>query len=104
MGTPEGNVKAAVKGYLRTLPDCWWFMPAAHGYGVNGIPDFVGCYKGVFFAIETKAPGKLSRLTPLQRQQIAAINKAHGYAIVTDGLPRVVEMFRLINVSLGVAA
>lgn len=97
---PEGKVKQAIKGFLRSLASCWFFMPAAHGYGVNGIPDFVGCYKGVFFAIEAKAPGKMSTLTPLQKQAIAGINGAAGWAIAADRLEPVVEMFRLIDVSL----
>ena len=99
--TPEGRVKALIKGYLRGLADCWFFMPATHGYGVNGVPDIVGCYKGVFFAIEVKAKGNLKGLTALQRMQIKAINDAHGWAIAADSLEPVVEMFRLIDISLG---
>jgi Holliday junction resolvase len=99
--TPEGKVKAAIKGYLRTLPNCWFFMPATHGYGVNGVPDIVGCYKGVFFAIECKAPGKLRQLTALQAMQIREINHAHGWAIAADTLQHVEELFRLIDISLG---
>jgi hypothetical protein len=102
--TPEGRVKNVIKAYLRSLPNCWFFMPAAHGYGVNGIPDIVGCYKGVFFAIEAKAPGKVKQVTQLQQMQINAINQAHGWACAADDEARVHEMFKLIDISLGVAA
>ena len=102
--TPEGKVKDNIKGWLRQQPNCWFFMANTHGYGVNGVPDIVGCYKGVFFAIEVKAPGKLKGVTPLQQMQINAINQAHGWACAADNLARVEEMFRLIDVSLGVAA
>jgi hypothetical protein len=95
--TPEGKVKGHIKAYLRTLPKCFFFFPAAHGYGVNGIPDVIGCYQGVFFAIEVKAPGKLKNVTALQRMQIAAINDAQGWAIATDNVQAVVELITLID-------
>jgi len=97
-------MKSIIKDFLRSLEHCWFFMPATHGYGVNGVPDLVGCYRGVFFAIEVKAPGKMKGVTALQQMQITAINQAQGWAIATDDLDRVVEMFRLIDISLGVAA
>jgi hypothetical protein len=100
MKTPEGRVKDVIKAYLRSLPNCWFFMPAAHGYGVNGIPDIVGCYKGVFFAIEVKAPGKINQTTPLQRMQINEINQAHGWACVADDLAVVHDMFDRINIAM----
>jgi hypothetical protein len=102
--TPEGRVKAAIKGYLRNLQSCWFFFPAAHGYGVNGIPDIVGCYKGFFFAIECKAPGKIKMTTPLQKMQIAEINGAQGWAIVADDVSKVHELIRLIDISMAVPA
>lgn len=51
----EGDVKKAVKKILNKAgEDLWYFMPPANGYGRSGIPDFLGCYKGRMFAIETK--------------------------------------------------
>jgi hypothetical protein len=52
----EADVKKVVKKILSSYPETemWYFMPPANGYGRSGIPDFVGCYKGNFFAIETK--------------------------------------------------
>jgi hypothetical protein len=101
---PEAKVKLTIKHYLRSLDACWWFMPAAHGYGVNGIPDFIGCYRGVFFGIEAKAVGKRARATVLQQQSIRGINDALGWALVADDLSQVIEMFRLIDLSLGAVA
>jgi BMFP domain-containing protein YqiC len=102
--TPEGKVKGAIKAYLRTLVHCFFFMPAAHGYGVNGIPDIIGCYKGIFFAIEVKAPGKLRNVTALQRMQINQINQAQGWAIAADSVQHVHELFELIDRMLAHAA
>ena len=95
--TPEATVKTKIKGFLLTLRDCWFFFPASHGYGVNGIPDIIGCYRGVFFAIEVKAPGNLRGVTALQQIQIDGINKAMGYAIASDDVQRVRDMFVQID-------
>ena len=95
--TPEGKLKALIKAFLRTQAHCFFFMPATHGFGINGIPDIVGCYKGLFFAIEVKAPGKLRNVTALQRMQINQINHAHGWAVAADSVQHVEELFILMD-------
>lgn len=51
----EGDVKKVVKKVFNSYgDDIWYFMPPANGYGRSGIPDFLGCYKGRMFAVETK--------------------------------------------------
>lgn len=97
MATPEGRVKDQVKKFLNTLPNCWWFMPVSTGHGAHGIPDIIVCYKGVFLAIETKAPGKLKNTTPLQDMQITRIRQAHGYAIVVDDVALVQALVKIID-------
>lgn len=64
MTTPEGKLKAKVKAFLKER-GAYFFMPVPSGYGTPTL-DFIGCYKGRFFAIETKAPGK----KPTPRQQV----------------------------------
>jgi hypothetical protein len=74
----EEKVKAAVKVVLKAA-DCWWFMPGATAFGKCGVPDFVGCYRGKFFGVETKRPSVgVKGLTPLQQKQGAGIQKAKG--------------------------
>ena len=99
---PEAKVKARIKGFLLTLRNCWFFFPAAHGYGVNGVPDIIGVYRGTFFAIEVKAPGCMSKVTALQKQAIAGINAAQGWAIATDNVEAVRELIKLIEIANGV--
>jgi|TARA_R110002153_G_scaffold96771_3_gene231230 hypothetical protein len=52
----EKDVKKAVKKVLDEYKEAgmWYFMPPANGYGRSGIPDFIGCYKGNMFGVETK--------------------------------------------------
>jgi hypothetical protein len=80
--TPEAKVKAKIKKVLDSVPGCYFFMPPANGYGRAGIPDFVGCLNGRFFAIEAKA-GK-GKTTALQDREIAQIKSCGGFAIVVN--------------------
>lgn len=74
----EGDVKKAVKKILHDYLEAglWYFMPPANGYGRSGIPDFVGCVKGKFFAIETKFGA--NDLTANQLREIGAIKYCDG--------------------------
>jgi len=100
--TPEGKVKAAIKAFLSSLPNCWSFMPVSNGMGVHGIPDIICCYKGVFVGIECKAPGKVGSTTPLQKMQLRMINMALGYAIAVDNVETVKGLIRDVDAMLGV--
>lgn len=89
--TPEGRVKEAVKKWLKAR-DIWYYMPVQNGMGVVGIPDFVCCWDGQFFAIETKAPGKRNDTTPNQKLRLAEIADAGGISIVVDDVAQLDEL------------
>lgn len=89
MATPEGAVKAKIKSYLKTVPDCWFYMPVQNGMGVVGIPDIIGVINGRFVAIECKAPGKENNVTANQQATIDKINESGGVAFVASGLDTV---------------
>jgi len=86
--TPEGKVKDAVKKVLRKH-GVWYFMPMQNGFGVVGIPDFICCIDGHFFAVETKAPGKRDNTTPNQQRVMREILEHGGFAIVADDAKQV---------------
>jgi hypothetical protein len=81
--TPEGKVKDEVKKVLKEF-DVWYFCPMQNGFGVVGIPDFICCFGGLFFAIETKAPKKINNTTPNQDRVIREIREHGGLVIVVD--------------------
>jgi hypothetical protein len=98
MSTPEGQVKDRVKELLaefkiipaksvgkKHMPKFfgWYFMPVKNMLGVAGVPDVIGHYRGHFFSIETKAPGK--KPTGLQALQIELIRNSGGKVFVVDG-------------------
>ena len=92
MRTPEGQIKDKVKAYLKEKR-AWYFMPVPSGYGIPTL-DFIGCYKGKFFAIETKAPGK----EPTRRQfnTMMAMQDAGGWVVWSndwDRLKQAMDLF-----------
>jgi hypothetical protein len=87
--TPEGKAKAAIKAFLKSLPDCWFFMPVGGAFSVAGIPDIVAVIRGRFVAIECKAPGKESNTTPHQDLALFGIHDAGGLAFVASSVDTV---------------
>lgn len=94
MATPESKVKDAIKKRLADYgvyphthadkhPDLQgaYFMPVAGPYSVIGIHDFVGCWCGVFFSIETKAPNNPDDETAHQGDFRVAFTRAGGVSL-----------------------
>ena len=70
MSAPEALVKAKVRQLLAEYGSkLYSFWPVPSGYGQTTI-DCIGCYRGRFFAIETKAPKKKPTL-----RQMAVLNQ-----------------------------
>jgi len=83
--TPEGKVKAITKKVLTDsirFGYIWYNFPVPAGFGTPML-DVVGCFRGRFFAIELKAPGK--KPTPRQKLCIAQMREAGGVVFVIDG-------------------
>jgi pantoate kinase len=77
--TPESKVKAKIKAILKKH-DIYYAMPIGTGYGNSGVPDFLCCLNGKFFAIEAKA-GK-GTTTALQEKNLKAIRDSGGVTAV----------------------
>ena len=80
--TPEGKVKKKVSDYLKSVSGLYYFMPVPSGYGESTL-DYIGCYRGRFFAIETKKQN--CKPTSRQLQIISAIKRAGGAVFIIDG-------------------
>jgi hypothetical protein len=61
--TPEAAVKDQVRKVLKKHK-AYWHCPVQNGMGAPSL-DFVGCHRGRFYAIETKAGNK----RPTERQE-----------------------------------
>jgi Holliday junction resolvase len=91
--TPEAKVKSRAKEILDKL-GAYYFMPATGGYGRSGIPDIVGCFNGVFFAVECKAGRNIP--TALQEREISKIRNAGGHAWLVNE-ENVDQLYELMN-------
>ena len=70
--TPEGRVKNDVKKLLAKY-EAYYHMPVQSGLGAPSL-DFVGCHRGKYYAIETKAGNK--QMTDRQGMTAAAMRQA----------------------------
>jgi hypothetical protein len=75
MKSPEFYEKIAIREYLDQI-GAWYFIPYTAGFGTSGIPDIVGCYKGRFFSVEVKRPGRVP--TPIQERRMRDIKQHQG--------------------------
>ena len=64
-----------------------------------GIPDIIGCHKGVMFAIEVKRPGRYANCvegckkdSPVQYDFLHRLNQAGGIGIVVDSIEPVIAL------------
>ena len=94
--TPEGKVKKKVKEYLQSI-GAWYYMPVSNGMGRVGCPDILVCYRGLFMAFETKAPGKIKNVTANQEREIVDIQRAYGLAHVVDDVSQVISVIETIE-------
>jgi hypothetical protein len=85
MSSPESRVKTQIKRLL-VQRGIWYFMPVSRGMGMHGIPDFICCWQGRFLAIEAKAAGLRSNVSPLQKRALASIEDHGGLAIIVDDI------------------
>ena len=90
--TPEGVVKRDIKAYLKTIDRLWFFMPVPTGYGVRGLPDFVGCYRGRFFAIEAKSG--TGTVSPWQHKMAENITMAGGVWLLVRDVEQIKHVFQ----------
>ena len=83
MTTPEGRTKAKLRKLLAEYTGIYTYWPVPFGYGRTTL-DVLGCYRGRFFSVETKAEGKKPTLR--QTVELQQIETAMGRAFVIAGV------------------
>jgi hypothetical protein len=78
MAQPETRLQQ--RGAARLRRRGAWVRKMHGGPSGRGLPDHIGCYRGVFFAIEWKVPGREDTLTEHQAAGLRAIARAGGIA------------------------
>ena len=79
--TPEAKVKKKIKETLDSM-GAYFIQPIGTGFGSNGAPDIIACYKGFYIGIEAKA-GK-GKTTALQEFNLTRIKAMGGLALVIN--------------------
>ncbi|MDE5852441.1 MAG: VRR-NUC domain-containing protein [Oscillospiraceae bacterium] len=88
----EKTITNKILKHLKSCPECFAFKEHCGIYGVSGIPDIIGCYKGKFIAFEVKTTqGKLSKL---QEVMLERINEAGGIAFKVTSLQEVKDILK----------
>lgn len=81
----ESTITAEIQRYLGKLPDWWGFKVQGGGSQMRGVPDIVGCYRGLFVGFEVKRP-VVGKISALQAHRIEQIKAAKGHAFVVYGV------------------
>ncbi len=69
----------------------WWRKIHGSPYQ-SGIPDILGCYRGVFIAFEVKRPSTRDHVTKAQEYAIRKINAEGGYASVVTSVDEAIAV------------
>lgn len=94
--TPEGKVKKEVREFLDSLgPACWYYMPVPMGYGRRGVPDFIGCYHGASFAVETKRKSEKAKVW--QERELQAMKAAGAQVFLISDHIAMAEFIMLMS-------
>ena len=92
----ERDIVTAIRKYLASLgSDVFFWKEHGSGYGTNGVPDIICCYKGRFLGLECKLPG--GRLTKLQKRAIEKINRAGGVACRVESVEDVKRVIERVD-------
>lgn len=62
---------------------------------INGVPDIICCYKGLFIGLELKQEN--GRATDLQKKKLETINNSGGIGVIIKSLEEVITLFDLID-------
>lgn len=62
---------------------------------INGIPDIICCYNGLFIGLELKQEN--GRATELQKKKLDAINNAGGIGLVVRSVEEVDNLFKELD-------
>jgi hypothetical protein len=84
----EKLFRSKVLKRLREIGGEWILVPVTR-YGISGVADIVGCYRGLFVAIELKDPDGSDAKYGLKKHQEAflyRIKEAGGYSLCTRSL------------------
>lgn len=88
----EKNVTKQCHDWLKSQRDIWFLKVFGNGIQRAGIPDFIVCKNGQFYAFELKRPDENAVATERQLIEIKKINKVGGKAYVIRSINEMIEI------------
>lgn len=88
--TPEGRVKDDVNAFL-DLIGAFPFMPSQTFRGKKAV-DYLVCWRSIYIAIETKAPG-VNKATGIQEEFLQSVRNAGGWTFLVNDIVVFVREF-----------
>lgn len=88
----EKNVTKQCHDWLKSQRDIWFLKVFGNGIQRAGVPDFIVCKAGQFYAFELKRPDESAVATERQLIEIKKINKSGGKAYVIRSVKEMIEI------------
>ena len=95
----ESTITAEIQKWLKRQPSWWGFKVMGGAQQKRGVPDIVGCWKGMFVAFEVKRP-VVGRVSDLQAHIIDQINSVGGRAFVVYSVEDVKRAIMLLDADM----
>jgi len=88
----ESTLSKKVNKYLKSLENCWFMKIHGSIFQRAGVPDYIGCYKGIFWGIELKVG--TNKTSKIQDYMMLLMRSAGGRTIVCYDL---IEVKKFMN-------
>jgi len=83
--------KKILKKLKEKFPTSVWYKIHGGAHQERGLPDILGCYKGMFYGIEIKVPGKENTVTKYQQFQLDRIKEAGGKITIATSVETLIN-------------
>jgi penicillin-binding protein-related factor A (putative recombinase) len=93
----ESNLVYKIMQVLKAKTKCKWLKIHGGPYQEAGISDIVGCYKGIFIALEVKLPGKEGELSALQNKFLKDIITSGGIGHMITSVKQALDIIDRID-------
>jgi hypothetical protein len=89
MSQPESRLQRKIQKALKDQYGSEIFIFKIHGgpLMMAGLPDLIGCIRGIFFGIEVKMPESIDNVSAIQQRVHARIRRAGGVVEVASSVP-----------------
>lgn len=96
MAQPEAKLSRKIMTSLRSK-GAFCFKVWGSEHMMAGLPDIIGCYRGHFFALETKMPSKRNNTSMKQDYIMSQIRQAGGVAQVVCGVDEALSLLKPLD-------